>query len=921
VLYGREAERARIGRLLEGARASRSAALVLRGEPGIGKTALLEDALAHTTGMQVLTARGVRSESELPFAALHQLLRPVLRYIDRLPDPQAQALRAAFGLAAGSSQERFLVFSGCLSLLSELAEERPVLCVVDDAHWLDAASSDALQFVARRLDSEGIVLLFALRDDERGPFGSSDLPSLALGGLDAEACGTLLSAGTGVDVAPEVRDRLVAQTGGNALALLEIPRALSRSQLAGNEPLPTTLPLTRQVERVFLERVRQLPTGVQRLLLLAAADESESVLLVRRAAPLYSVGPVAMDVAEQARLISISDTRLTFRHPLVRSAIYDAATSADRRAAHRCLADALAQDEEQADRRAWHLAAAAVDPDETIVLALEEAAARAAARAGHLASARALERAADLSADALARGRRLVKAAVAASTAGADEKAVSLAVRAQSLVTEPMPRAGIALVLATSAINRGRPQDVVARLLDAAREMSPASPRVALELLVYATVAASEAGDIVAQREVVRMAAAIGGSEADDDWSGFVVPYLEGTDAMNVGDPARGAPLLERAVAWALTGEDERHLFWASIGAMWVGTDERTLDLSGRAVALARRRGAISVLIPLLGARASQFFLAQRLDDALLTADEAVRFAGDLRAENWVMLPQCIQAGVAAIRGDDDEARRLAELVLEPATARGLVVKISAATAALALMELGRGHWTEALAHLDAVSEVRQGQGGPMGANFSASNRIEAAVRAGELAKAEAALQSFELWASHSGAPWAGPRVASCRALVSTGQEATRHFEDALRHSSDARPFDLGRIHLLYGEHLRRERRRIDSRTHLRAALDMFERLGATPWADRARAELRASGETARKREPSAVAQLTPQELQIARYVASGLSNKEVAAQLFLSPRTIDAHLRGVFAKLAITSRTQLARQPLGDQMSFAISQ
>jgi len=920
VLYGRNAERALLVRLLEGARASRSAVLVVRGEPGIGKTALLDEALLHATGMHVLTARGVRSESELPFAALHQLVRPVLSYIDRVPEPQAQALRAAFGLRDDPRQERFLAFTGCLSLLSELAEEQPVLCVIDDAHWLDAASADALQFVARRLDREGIVLLFAVRDDELGQFDSIDLPSLALEGLDAEACGALLSAGSGVDAAPHVRDRLVAQTRGNALALLEVPAALTSSQLAGLAPLPDSLPLTRQVESVFLDRARRLPADTQRLLLLAAADESESVLLLRRAAPRYGVDPIAMDTAEKARLLSITDTKFTFRHPLVRSAIYDAATSSDRRAAHRALAEALTQDEEQADRRAWHLAASAVDPDEAIVLALEEAAARAEARGGHLASAKALERAADLSADGVARGRRLVQAARAASTSGADEQAVSLAVRAQSLVSDPMSGAGIAFVLAISAINRGRPLDVVPLLLDAAGEITRASPRTALELLVYATVAASEGGDVAAQREIVRLAAAVSTPDGDDDWSRFVVPFLEGSDAMNSGDPARGAPLLEQAVAWALAGDDERHLFWASIGAMWVGSDQRTLDLSRRAVALARQRGAISVLTPLLGARAGQLFLAQHLDDALLAADEAVRLARDVRAENWVLLPQCIQAGIAAIRGEDDEARRLAEAVLEPATARGLVVKISAATAALSLVELGRGRWSEALVHLDTVSDVGQGRGGPLGATVSAPNRIEAAVRAGELDKAQHALENFERWASYSGAPWATPRLASCRALVSTGQEATAHFEEALRHSQEARPFDLGRIHLLYGEHLRRERRRIDSRTQLRVALDIFERLRAGPWAERARAELRASGETARKRQPNALAQLTPQELQIARYVASGLSNKEVAAQLFLSPRTIDAHLRGVFAKLAITSRTQLARQSLGEEAALAMS-
>src|SRR5262245_10141375 len=473
VLYGREAERARLGALLEAARLSRSGVLVLRGEPGIGKTALLEDTRERAAGMQVLTARGVESESELPFAALHQLLRPALDETDRLPPPQAAALRGALGLGEGAGEERFLVFAACLTLLSELAEERPVLCLVDDAHWLDDASADALRFVARRLDAEGIVLVFAAREGEPHAFEGPDLESLQVTGLDSDSAAALLARGAGVEASPSVQARLLEQTRGNALALLELPSALTAGQLAGTEPLPEALPMTRQVEAVFLERVRRLPDDARRLLLVAAADDSEQVSVVTRAAARTGAGADALGAAEKAGLVSVSGTRVLFRHPLVRSAVYEGATSTERRAAHRALAEVMAGDAEYADRRAWHLASSALEPDESIVAALEDAAARAEARGAYTSSARALERAAELTADPPTKGRRLAFAARAASVAGAHERALSLAQVAAPLATEPLAKAEIAQAIALAEIMRGRPRDAVPALLDAAKKVAP----------------------------------------------------------------------------------------------------------------------------------------------------------------------------------------------------------------------------------------------------------------------------------------------------------------------------------------------------------------------------------------------------------------------------------------------------------------
>jgi DNA-binding CsgD family transcriptional regulator len=861
--------------------------------------------------MHVLTARGVESESELPFAALHQLLRPAFELLDRLPPPQSDALRGALGLGEGAGSPRFLIFAASLSLLAELAEERPVLCLVDDAHWLDAASSDALRFVARRLDAEGIVMVFAAREGAVRGFEAADLPSVMVSGLDADASAALLAKSTGIETAPAVRRRLVEQTRGNALALLEVPSALTAAQLAGDEPLPDALPMTRQVEEVFLERVRTLPGDAQRWLVLAAADDSESVALVARAGSHLGVQPGALDAAENAGLVSVQGPRFAFRHPLVRSAVYEAATSSERRAAHRALADAMTGDDERPDRRAWHLAASALEPDEDIVQALESAAIDAERRGGYIASARALERAAELSSDAAARGRRLVAAARAASIAGADDTAVPLARQAQGLVTDPLPHAEIAWVLGIAETRHGRPGDAIPMLVSAAGAVAERDQRKALELLMLAYGAANDTADLAAQLEIGAYATTLE-PEDGDDWSTFIIRFLTGCAAMADGDAARGAPRLEEALAWAAVSDDERVVYWASTGALWVGDDRRAGALASRAATLSRTHGAIGVLAAALGVRATQQFVAQQFDEAAVAAGEAVRFAHELGAANLALLPRAALAGVAAIRGNEAEARAHADAVLEVARPNGLVLRTAGALRALALLELAQGRWIEALEHLDTLADVR----GAFVATMTTPDRVEAAVRAGHVDTARAALASFEAWAPHSGAAWALPRLASCRALVADGDAATEHYEEALGMADGARPFDLARIQLLYGEHLRRRRRRTDSRAQLRSALDGFDRLGAQPWAERARTELRASGETARKRDPSTLNQLTTHEVQVARLVADGLSNKEVAAHLYLSPRTIDYHLRNVYAKLGITSRTQLAGMISREQSS-----
>src|SRR5215207_8010024 len=435
MLYGRDAERSAVTALLDAARDSRSGVLVLRGQAGAGKSALLQDAVEQASDLQVLEARGIESEAELAFAGLHQLLRPILGQVDGLPGPQATALRAAFGLEQGRVKDRFLVSVAVLSLLAEAAERRPVLCVVDDAHWLDEASANALVFVARRLEAEGVVVLFAARDGDPRRFGAVGLPTLEIGGLGGVAVAALLAERAAVSVDPEVRDRLLERTGGNPLALIELPSVLTSDQLSGTQPLPLRLPLTDGVEHAFLERVRRLPDDAQALLLIAAAEDTG------RQATL-GAGVAALDAAEAAGLVRVRAGGIAFRHPLVRSAVYQGATSSQRRQAHRALAGA-ADREGDADRRAWHLAAAAVEPDQGVVRELDAAAERALGRGGFEAASAALERAATLTSDPHSRGRRLVAAAEHAWAAGQLGRTTGLLEAVRPLATEPLLRADV----------------------------------------------------------------------------------------------------------------------------------------------------------------------------------------------------------------------------------------------------------------------------------------------------------------------------------------------------------------------------------------------------------------------------------------------------------------------------------------------
>ncbi len=915
MLLGRDAERARISALLDAARASRSGALVVKGEPGIGKTALLEDARKQATDMRVLTARGVETESNLPFAGLHQLMRSALHLIERLPSLQADGLRGALGLADTGRGDRFLISVACLTLLSELAEDGPVLCLVDDAHWLDSPSSDTLLFVARRLGAEGIALLFAARETDDIRLEAPGVPTIELGPLDGRSAAALVARHAVGAIAPRVQDILVEQSGGNALALVELPVSLSQAQLAGEEPLPETLPLTRDVQRLFLDRVGRLPEPTQLLLLVVAADDSGMLSTIMRAAEKLDVPEDALAPAEQAGVVSVRGTSLELRHPLVRSAVYQRAASAERRAVHQALAEALDAEFEQ-DQRAWHLASAARGPDSQVADELAAAARRASHRSGHAAAATAFERAAHLSVDDESKGMRLVAAATAAWDAGQPNRALALLQEARPIVAEPRTRAQLEHVSGVVRFRCGGLPEAFDTLVSGSLIAASFDLRKALEMLFDAAHAAATAGDYARVAESGRRAAAL--PPTADEVDGALVALLVGIGSLQRGESAHELPRVLDAIARGDEFDEPRWLIWASGGAQFAGDRALAAEFLRRAISSARASGKREQLASALVSFVLDGLIQGRYS-VLGEASEGLTLTREAGLENLTTVFLATHAWFAAVRGQREECRAYAAEASERARTSGAGLAAALSDWALSIADLTIGQPAQAAARLDAMRAAPAGAGHPYISLLSIPDLVEACVRMGARQRAETVTAALEGFAEPGGPGWARALAARCRALLAHGEDAEREFERSLRlHTEADRAFDRARTALLYGEFLRRERRRIDARAQLRVALQVFDQLGAAAWAHRARVELRASGERARKREPGTIDELTPQELQIARFVAEGLSNKEVAAQLFLSPRTIEYHLRHVFTKLGITSRTQLARLPLGDAQSIS---
>ena len=916
MLHGREREQERLAALLDAARGSRGGSLVVRGQPGVGKSALLTD-LVNRAGsdgepdMRILRTQGIESESPLPFAALQRLLRPVMRHVEHLPARQATALRAAFGETDTTAGDRFLVFLATLSLLAEAAEELPVLCVVDDAHWLDEASTAAMLFVARRLGPERVALLFAARDGDVRRFESDELPELVVGGIDAAAAAAMLTDRAGVPVAEDVRDRLMRQTGGNPLALVELPGSLTPAQLAGREPLPSDLPLTQRVQRVFLDRSRRLSTAAQTLLCVAAADDSTRVSVVRQAAEVLGVGPAALTEAEESGLLTIAGTDIEFRHPLVRSAVYQGAATHIRQQAHRALAQVMTGGQD-ADRRAWHLAAAVDEPDDEVVAALDDAARRAAARGGFEAASAAFERAAELTGDEQARSTRLLAAATNSYLAAQLPRAMRLATTARAGVTDPVVRADLDRLRGRIEFVAGSVPVGVGIWNQAARDVVATDPQRAREIGMIAAAGSTFLPE--QDRTDLNPAELLASTDQDTSTRAqCFTQLLTGFHQLNHDGLAAAAVSLRQAVTLGQNLSETDLLTNLGIATFHLGDDDGFRRLFSRMLTQARNDGAIGLVLFALPRLALADLSGGNWTGAVAHATEAAELARNTGQPGLAAMPLAQLALVAALRGDQRYDGFLAELdritAGQPAGILGVLMQDTRRWAQGCHAAL-TGEPAAALHHFQQMTQ-------PTLLRLAAYDRLDIACRTGHLDAAAACLTELELFAEIADTPHARRVVAYGRALLAAQGDSPAAAEEFFSLSlgtepGQDRPFERARTHLAYGEFLRRSRRRVDAREQLRTALQTFQDLGAEPWLQRAELELRASGETARKRDATTSVALTAQERQIAASVAQGLSNREVAAELFLSPRTIDFHLRNVFAKTGITSRSELARINLG---------
>jgi DNA-binding CsgD family transcriptional regulator len=895
--------------LVRAVRAGESRALVLHGEAGAGKTALLDYLAGHAPGCQVARASGVQSEMELPFAGLHQLCAPMLGHLDALPAPQREALRTAFGLSEKPAPDRFLLGLAVLSLLSDVAADRPLICLVDDHQWLDRASAQVLAFTARRLGTESVGLVFATRN----PAGDlAGLPGLTVARLPDADARALLEAALPGPIDARVRDQLVAEARGNPLALLELPRDLAPAELAGGFGLPGALRLAGGVERNFRRRIDALPPSSRRLLLLAAADPSGDPALVWRAAARLGIGTDAAVPAAEAGLAEFG-ARLLFRHPLARSAAYQSATVQARQEAHRALA-AATDPELDPDRRAWHRARAAPGPDEDVAAELERCAGRAQARGGVTAAAAFLERSATLTLNPARRAARALSAAEAKIRAGGFAAAQEMLAIADAGPLGDFQRALADLTRARLAYVTSRGAEAPPLLLKAARRLVDVDPALSRETYLDALSAAIFAGRLASPGGGVA-AAARAAADAPPPPAAPQAPdfLLDGLTAYYNEGFAAGAPMLRKSLAGfgdGMTPEAELRWLWlvCVAGAFRIWDDARWDALSARHVQLARETGALSDLPLALTSRAYLHLFAGELGTAATLIDE-LRAAQE--ATGTGLAPYAALC-LAAFRGEDAEATALIDATMEDVTLRGEGVGITFAQWANSVLGNGLGRYDQAAA---AAEHSCAYDGDPGSLLWTLPELIEAATRTG---RTEAAARAYEQLAglvSASVTDWGLGIKARSRALLSEGTAAEELYRESIERLGRTRiRVDLARAHLLYGEWLRRQRRRADAREQLRTAHDMFKTMGMAGFAGRAGRELNSTGESARKRVPAARHQeLTAQEALIARLARDGLSNPEIGTRLFISAHTVQYHLRKVFAKLGITSRSQLDRALPGD--------
>ena len=900
-LLGRRSECAALEHLVASVRAGSSRALVLRGDAGIGKSVLLEYLAQHASGCGIGRAAGVESEMELAYAGLQQLCAPFLDRVERLPGPQRDALGTAFGLRDGDAPNRFLVGLAALSLLSDVAEERPLVCIVDDAQWLDAASAQALAFVARRLGAESVGLVFAVREPS-GERHFDGLPELGIRGLgDRDAHELLATALTG-PLDERVRDRIVAETRGNPLALLELPHGWTPAEVAGGFWLSGGPALSERIERRFRERLAPLPPSTRLLLLVAAAEPLGDPVLVWRAAAELGIGPDAAAPAAAAGLVDFG-AQVRFGHPLVRSAVKRAAAPEERQRVHQALAEATDADIDP-DRRAWHRAHATAGLDEDVAAELERSAGRATARGGLAAGAAFHERAVELTPDPRRRAQRALLAAKGKYQAGANDAALRLLAVAKAGPLDELGRARAQLLHAQISFAMTRGRDAPPLLLEAARRLEPLDPTLAREAYLEAFAAALSADRLVGGGNPREVAAAVLAA----DWEPATRAcdlLLDGLALLTREGYAAGAPALKVALRafrdQRLSEEDELRWLWLACRIARALADDGAWDeLSARHLELARRTGAFSALPVALTDRMLVELFSGRIGTAMSLAaesDAVVEATGS---------PVTLRTSIvlANWRGHDPEAVALIEAHRQDVLRRGEGLFLAASDWGSAIRYNGLGRYEDALAAAERAAEAA-GALGP--AVLLLAELIEAAARSGQPERATGPLTQLAEIARATGTDWALGIRARAAAMLAEGAAVERLYREAIERLSHVQTLaTLARTHLLYGEWLRREHRRVEAREQLRVAYTTLSDMGMEAFAERARRELLATGETVRKRTVETLDELTPQEAQVARLAADGQTNSQIGAQLFLSPRTVEWHLTKAFGKLGITSRKQL---------------
>jgi len=920
MLLGRGEEQARLNALLEHARSGVSGALILRGEPGIGKSALLRDASTRGEGMTVLSATGIEAESELPYSGLSELVFPVLELLPEIPSPQAESLAAALALGPTMAPDPFAVSAATLSLLAVAAERRPVLAIVDDAHWLDAASRDALVFAVRRLHADRVAIFFGVREGESVEFRPAGIPELVLRGISLDASRELITNSAAGPVSRAVADRVQATARGNPLAVLETVQVLSPGQLAGTEPLQEPLPTGPGIQRSFERRVRGLPDKTRKALLLVAASESGSIDQIRRACQGFGTTLAALDPAEVAGLTRNDGLKLEFRHPLMRAAAYHGATAPERRSAHAVLASTLT-DPKSLVARAWHLAAAVQGENEEVAAALEEAGLEARRRSGLAAASRAFERSARLTPDPERRAARVHEAGTDAYVGGESQRGIALLDEALELASGIPLRAAIAHSRARAEMWTGSPAKARRILLATVEQIEATDPASATLMLVDAATTAIQEGDVdgdfrATVTEALRVAEhayRVGlrvGGQAEAAAAGAYGKALLAFSRPEAPQAREAHQLLVQS----LEAIDERESLQLAVqlinsAAAFLAYEEfdRNRAPLERLIAAARKASAPGALPYALGHLSELDFRTGRWPQAYAEASEAVALATELGHMFSLIYALACLAWIEAARGLEADCRAHVTQMMSVSPHAKMIVRAYGARIG-GLLHLGYGRNEDAIKHLEPLSKLMRS--GIIVAPFlfqETPDLIEAYIHTGRRDEAQAALADLDRDATLSPGLWARAAAERCRGLLQDDFEPA--FKAALAlHDRTTMPFERARTELCYGERLRRAKQRSEARDQLHGALETFEGIGASPWADRARNELRATGETIR-REPAAIDELTLQELQVALRVAEGATNREAAAALFISPKTVEAHLSRIYGKLGVRSRTELAHR------------